>query len=361
MVKKRLSLRIAEALVLFGTRIDKYTDGNGKISHMKWIPPFRAYRALTTNAAAATPSCTAGDWFHPADLPSGLVVGTDYTVYDMGGFWADMYLCSSSDATTASMGTVASTGTAAYISQPGVAPRVSQTIAHFKTYLSQRFASGGFGNASNGTWATKGGLMTDQHWFEIWIWTRINRWFLRGNTNGYYAADHIPVYHADPGEIGVVDGSQLSAYGASVTGGGPLSWDIPISDFCGNRWEFVDGLRLYNGIIYTAGKSINPPGSYSDPAYTNTGLTIAVAPGNSVDSYRTENALALHGIAASITTAGTGQFDGAGTWHTQTDERVAIRGGASDYGAQCPGAFNMGHIFSDLRWYIGARAVLDPR
>src|SRR4030065_1587791 len=152
---------------------------------MKWIPPFRACRALTSTAAVATPSDTIGDWFHPADIQSGWVLNTDYEVLTMGNYWVDMYLCSSSDATRTSMGTVGSGGTAAYISQPLVSPRVGQTIAHYKQYLSQRVDFGGFARSAGSAWAGKGGLITDQHWFELWIWTRINRWLLHGNTNGY--------------------------------------------------------------------------------------------------------------------------------------------------------------------------------
>jgi hypothetical protein len=388
---------------VFDTRIDTYVDADGFRSQMKWIPPFRACRALTALGATATPSNTVGDWFHPADIPSGSVLNTDYVVVGggpnltsgnltigvwykiivlgtgdftnvgatqnalgqcfmatgttpttwggatlepngMGGYWVDMFLCSSNNATRTSMGTVAS-GNIAYVSQPGVAPRVSQNIAHFKTHLAKRFDGGGFVGQAATSWAGKGGLITDQHWFELWIWTRINRWLLRGNTNGY--TNGIPRYHGNVHEIGVLDTTQTASYGASITGGGPASWEVPVSDFCGNRWEFTDGLRTYgNGTvatIYTAGKTINPPASYANAAYTNTGLTITgVTSGQSVSSYRTEAVLAMHGIAASTTTAGTGPFDGAGFWFAAANatEYIALRGGDCDVGARCPGALS---------------------
>lgn len=362
-----LNLRSLQNARNFDTRIDTYIDGDGYESKMKWIPPFRACRAITALGATATPSNTVGDWFHPADIPSGAVLSTDYAAASMGGYWVDMYLCSSPDASTSSMGTVADGSTVkAYVSQPGVAPRVTQTIAHFKTYLAARFATGNFsGKASATSWAGKGGLITDQHWFELWIWTRINRWYLRGNTNGY--TNSIPRYHGDTNEIGVLDNSQTASYGANITGGGPASWDVPVSDFCGNRWEFTDGLRTYgNGTtatIYSAGKTINPPAAYNDAAYTNTALTISgVTSGNSVASYRTEAGLVLHGIAASTTTAGTGPFDGAGFWYAAANatEYIALRGGTCSTGAQCPGALYLATGASVADWNIGARAVLVP-
>lgn len=348
---------------LFDVRIDTYTDQNGNKSLMRWIPKFRAMRALTSAGAALTPSGTIGDWFHPADLlpTTSLVKDTDYTVYDMGGYWVDMYLCSASNATAASAGTVASGATAAYISQPGVAPMVSQNIAHFKTYLSQRFAKGDFkGSTTATTYAGKGGLITDQHWFELWIWTRICRWLLRGNTNGYNVTPKVPQWHGDANEVGIVDGSQ-SANGASITGGGPAAWDVPVSDFCGNRWEFTDGLRLYNAQVYSAGKTINPPASYADAVYAATGLTITgVSSGQSIASYRTEAALALHGIPASTVGSGGGGFDGQGFWITTTGEIIARRGGSCDAGALCPGSLRVFTVPGDAGWYIGGRAVLVP-
>ncbi len=427
---KRTSLWILEKAMQFDTRLDVYVDGDGNESVMKWIPPFRACRALTSTAAVATPSGTVGDWFHPEDIQSGWVENTDYEVIGyttrltsgmltvgkwyrivtynsdddftnvgapqnvagtyfcatgttpthwahssvieqngMGGFWVDMYLCSSPLATASSIGS-ACNGTDAnrkyYVSQPGVAPMVSQTIEHFRTYLKARFNYGGFAGAGAGTgWAGKGGLITDAHWFDLWIWTRINRWLLRGNTNGGNASNRIPQWHLDANDIGMLDRYQNASYGTSLTGGGGKFWDIPISDFCGNRWEFTDGLRLYGGAIYTAGKLVNPftaaSDGYSHASFTNTGLSVSgCTSGQSVASYRTEAALKLHGIPASTTTAGAGGFDGQGFWYDATAERVSRRGGYCDYGAQCPGAVNLCNAPSSSNNGLGARAVLVP-
>ena len=243
---------------------------------------------------------------------------------------------------------------------------VNQTIAHFRQYLKARFSYGGFAGAPAGTqWAGKGGLITDAHWFELWIWTRINRWLLRGNTNGYNASNHIPQWHLDPNDIGILDGSLSSSYGASITGGGGKFWDIPVSDFCGNRWEFTDGLRLYNGGIYSAGKTVNPftdPGDgYGHASFTNTGCSISgVTLGYSIASYRTEAALKRHGIAASTTTAGQGGFDGQGWSHDSSGERISLRGGSCYDGARCPGELALYSAPSVYSWDIGARAVLVP-
>lgn len=429
---KRNSLWIREQMSKFDTFIGIYVDVDGFYSYMKWIPPFTACRALTATAAVATPSGTVGDFFHPEQIQSGWTEDTDYEVLgkrlrltsgtlvvgrhyrietynadddftnvgaprnasgqcfiatgttptkwtnssvlwenEMGGFWVDMYLCSSNDATMVSAGTVCdgNAGKKCYISQPLKVPRAGQTIAHYRQYLKSRFDNGGFlhlgqGAAYNG-WAGKGGLITDAHWFELWIWTRINRWLLRGNTYGYTAANHIPQWHLDPNDIGLKDPTQNASYGASLTGGGSKLWEIPISDFYGNRWEFTDGLRLKDNGIYTALKTINPfsnaADGYTYASFINTQKTVdGVTSGQSINSYRTENLLKKHGIPASTVTAGQGGFDGQGFWYVATDERISLRGGACGNGAQCAGALDLVIAPSSCYWTIGARAVLVP-
>jgi len=427
----------AEIMKIFETRTARYIDGNGNVSIMKWIPPFTACRALTSTAAVATPSGTVGDWFHPSLINPAWTEGTDYEICgkrkvltsgtltvgyhyriksyasgdnftnvgcpqnatgqcfiatgttpttwtngsvlvenEMGGFWVDMYLCSSYNATQDSMGTKASGTSAAYVSQPGVAPRVNQNITHFRQYLKQRFNCGCFDfelpygtNPNTITkYAGKGGLMTDAHWFEIWIWTRINRWLLRGNTYGFYASNHIPQWHNDLNDIGILDGAWDSSYGVSVTGGGSKFWDVPISDFCGNRWEFTDGLRLYNAGIYTAYKTVNPFTNYTDgyshASFVNTGLSISGVTSypdiSSIASYRTEPKIKLHGVPASTTTPGHGGFDGQGFRYSSSGEMISLRGGSCDNGARSPGALDLYHAPSLASWYFGARAVLVP-
>ena len=421
-----------ELMQIFNTLIMTYVDQDGHYSKMKWIPRFVACRALTSTAAVATPSGTVGDWFHPRLIRSTWVLDTDYEIVGlsqiltsgtltpgkwykivnyvsdddftnvgaprnatgqwfcatgttptkwtngstleseyMGGFWVDMYLCSSPDATATSAGSVCdgTAGKRAYVSAPLRVPRVEQTISHFRQYLKSRFDYGGFiewGQDSSYTgWAGKGGLITDAHWFEIWIWTRINRWLLRGNTYGYIASNRIPQWHLDPNDIGILDGSLSSSYGASITGGGGKFWDVPISDFCGNRWEFTDGIRLYNGAIYTAGKTVNPFTNYTDgyshPSFENTGLSSpGVTSSNSIASYRTEPKIKLHGVPASTTTPGHGGFDGQLFSYNSSDERISRRGGGCWTGSRGPGALYLDFAPSDFDWDRGARAVLVP-
>ncbi len=347
---------------------DIYVDADGHESEMRWIPRFKACRALSIATAAETPSGTIGDWFHPGKIrPSG-VLDTDYETVVMGGFWVDMWLCSAFDATrkTRGMDCNGATPNQAYISQGGVAPMVNKTLAHFRTYLAARFSGGGFaGGGGSVAWSGKGGLITDQHWFELWIWTLINHWHLHGNTNGYYATGKVPSWHKDSIETGSQDESFGTNYGYSITGGGPRSWDTPIGDFCGNRWEFAEGLRLNDKVIFSSGKIINPwtkaDDGYKHKAFKNTGLSISgVESGQSISSYRTENEIKLHGIPKSTTDAGNGDFDGAGFWYWSNGECIALRGGSYNSGAQCPGALSLLAVPSLFDEGVSARAVLVP-
>jgi hypothetical protein len=342
---------------------DIYVDGDGHESEMRWIPKFKACLALTDAAAAATPSCRKGNWFNPKNIQPAWVSGVDYITALMGGWWGDLWFASACDADRKSRGTVCS-GSAAYVSQRGVAPMVNQNIAHFRKHLANRFEKGGFaGSGGSGNWAGKGGLITNQHWEELRIWASINGWELRGNTNGYHAPGKVPSSHKDPNETGTRDESFAENFGYSITGGGPRSWDIPLGDLCGNRWELCDGLRLKDGVVYSAGKTVNP---WTDPkdgcdhkAFVNTGLSIdGVESGQNVTSYRTEDSIMFQGIPASSVAAGSG--DGAGFWYWKNGETIALRGGSSNNGARCPGAL----LINIDPWYyndgVAARAVLVP-
>ncbi len=343
---------------------DIYIDGDGHESEMRWIPRFRACRALSKAAAAVTLSCTVGDWFHPKHAHS-LAEGKDYETVIMGGYWVDMWLNSAYDATKKSRGTVYN-GSGAYISQRGVAPMVDQTIAHFRANLAARFNKGGFAGSGGAVdWSGKGGLITDQHWFELWIWTRINGWELHGNTNGYRAQSNVPSWHKNQTEIGILDDSWPANWGLSVTGGGPRSWDVPVGDFCGNRWEFTEGLRLKDGVIFTAGKTINPwtkpEDDCSHKEFKDTRLKVSgIQSGQSMASYRMENEIKLHGIPASSVEAGGGGFDGGGVWVWPHGETIALRGGSSFFGPRCPGALIILDDPSFFNNVIAARAVLVP-
>jgi hypothetical protein len=343
---------------------DIYVDGDGHESEMRWIPRFEACFALTGVAAVATPSGRINNWFHPKKIQAAWVLGVDYVTSLMGGWWGDNFFASAFDATRKSRGTVCS-GAAAYISQRGVAPMVDQNIAHFRKHLASRFEKGGFaGSGGSVNWCGKGGLMTNQHWEELRIWAAINGWELHGNTNGYHADGNVPSWHKDSDETGILDESWPANWGLSITGCGPRSWQVPLDGFCGNRWEFADGLRLHDGVIYSAGKTINPwtdpKDGYKHKAFVNTGLSLTgVESSQVITSYRTEESLRLQGIPATSEVAKAG-VDGAWVWVWSSGETSTLRGGSYYGKARAAGALSM---YNDPSFYatnVAARAVLVP-
>lgn len=328
-----------------------YTDRNGFRSAMRWIAPFDAGHALTQAAAALTPSRTIGDWFDLRRAGRTLAEGGDYEAVAMGGFFVDTYLVSAPDASSVSRGTALDGSDRSYVSQPGVAPMVDRTIGHFKRHLALRFAGGGFSGADGPGFPGRGGLIPDVLWNEIWILARLGACGFHGNT------DH-GRWHGDTAERGVRD--PTTAHG-TLTGSGPRSWRDPLDDFTGNRAEFTDGLRLVDGIVRSAGRTIDPPDDARDPAYADTGLSPdGVAPYTSVASYRTERALRAHGLGASGAPAGSGGMSGQGFFYTLDGERVADRGSGWGLGALAPGKLSLGKTPAGFGDRVGARAVLVP-
>lgn len=325
----------------------RYIDGHGNVSVMAHVPTFVAGCALTERAGIDTPSATIGDWFL-VDPATDLVAGLDYEPVEMGGFYVDRYLGAAADASNTSRGTV--DGPAPFVSRANVAPMVNVTIDVFKRKLTARFAAGGFVDGPEGK-AGKGGLLPDAYWNQIWIYARLKGCTFHGNTDSgvcFLAAD----------ETGERDPTTPRG---TLTGAGPASWQEPLSDFTGNRAEFTDGLRLVDGIVYSAGYAVDPPASALQRPYRSTGLAIGgVVPYQSIATYRTEPALRLHGIGASSCPAGTGGMSGQGMFHTDTGERIADRGSGWTLREIAPGKLSLGKEPNGFGDRVGGRAIWVP-
>jgi len=328
-----------------------YVDRFGARSAMRWIAPADIGYALTAAAAVLTPSGTIGDWFDLRKPLRSVEFGRDYEVVRMGGFFVDTYLVSAPDASSTSRGTSLEGTDRAYVSQPAVAPMVDQTIGHFKRHLAVRFEGGGFSGRDGPGFPGRGGLIPDALWNEIFVLARVSGCHFHGNT------DH-GRSHRDAAERGVHD--PTTAHG-TLTGTGPRTWRDPLDDFTGNRAEFTDGLRLVDGIVFSAGRTIDPPDDARDPAYVDTGLAVGgVPPGSSVTQYRTEPELRAHGLGACGGPAGTGGMCGQGFFFTEDGERVADRGSGWSLGVLAPGKLSLGKAPSGFGDRVGARAVLVP-
>jgi hypothetical protein len=327
----------------------RYVDGFGNQSIMAFVPAFQAACALTERAAICTPSGTIGDWFFADRAGTDLAVRTDFALVKMGNFYVDRYLSSAADASATSRGDP--NGEMAYVSQPGVAPMVDQTIHVFKTRLASRFASGGFVEGPAGNEGL-GGLLPDAYWNQIWVYARLSGCLFHGNT------DNGRCFLA-PEETGEPD---LTTPVGTLTGAGPASWQEPLSDFTGNRAEFTDGLRLVDGIVYTSGLAIDPPADVHAREYLCTGLNIeGVRPYHSVASYRVEPSLRAHGIGDRDCPAGEGGMRGQGLFYTLEGERIADRGSGWTLREIAPGKLSLGKGPEGFGDRVGGRAIWVPR
>ncbi len=95
-------------------------------------------------------------------------------------------------------------------------------------------------------------LMTNWEWAAVALWCLKNGFQPRGNTN--WGRSHEATYETGTRVDNVAPGT-TSGTGRTLTGSGPASWRHNntfngISDLVGNVWEWQDGLKIVDGMIY---------------------------------------------------------------------------------------------------------------
>jgi hypothetical protein len=240
------------------------------------------------------------------------------------------------------------------LSLPGVDPAAS---VNFDNFLATARANGP-------GW----GLMTNTDWAGISGWCLANGFLPRGNN--YYGRDHAQIIEVGTRQDGLLPGT-ASGIARTLTGSGPVSWRhdntaAGIADLNGNVWEWAPGLRIVDGEIHviadnnaaltaadlTAGSSAwraidGATGNLVAPGAANA-VKIAASgtdnytlvrnssgtfegmtnPGTTPVSEAALNTLKLYGAYPLDADLG-----GDGIWFTETDERVALRGGNWDHGS----------------------------
>ncbi len=157
------------------------------------------------------------------------------------------------------------------VSRAGLAPYVNLNFDEFKTKASD--LSGGF-------------IMLDVYHDAFINWQILSIIAKggqqpRGNTEWGRANDMIS-------EVGRrVDGmlsNERTGNGATLTGSGPNSWRhdgtaFGVSDWVGNVWEWVDGLKMVNGQFYLAQYSGQPEAQWvATGRYINSGHVLSMTP-----------------------------------------------------------------------------------
>lgn len=250
-------------------------------------------------------------------------------------------------------------------------------------------------------------LMTNAEWAAIALWCWKNGFQPRGNNN--YGRDWSQPYETGRRVDGKSPGDP-SGTPRTLTGSGPASWyhdnsPFGIADLNGNVWEWVGGIRLYNGEIQilpnnnaadntknqsstsTEWKAIKQDGSLVPPGTEGTLKYDSVGPpGNGttaaqldvVIDYQTDDTTLMSNLFQALTTdAGItvpgilkalGLFPIATTglgddrmWVINNDERLPLRGG--NWGlSSCAGIFALAlrHPRSLSVWGIGFRPAFVP-
>jgi len=180
-------------------------------------------------------------------------------------------------------------------------------------------------------------LATNAEWGAIAPWCAQNGTWPHGNNNYLEDVDN-PHECGVPTQSGIVKG--ISGDARTYTGSGPDAWNhdhspFGIADMNGNVWEWVDGLKIVDGIAYIAtndGGGGGAPGNSFDmleATWKNTGenITTGMTSENKITALKTGDDFTGLSIPASSDATGSADFDFCGYWHNATDERMPFRGG----------------------------------
>lgn len=252
-------------------------DDKGNPSVMVFIPRFNL--ADVIDGAPASP--------HPAFIVNGVV---------KDGIWISKYQNVVHDGRAYSL--------------PGMNPATSISIDAASTACKAKGAG----------WH----LMTNAEWAAIALWCKKNGFMPRGNNS--YGKDHVATH--ETGRL-VNPGSPDKI----LTGTGPVSWahdgtTSGIYDLNGNVFEFVDGLRLVNGKIWTHKDNDFGTDSNSLAAWIDTGVFIDNTLPGSADTNATKvpGSMQFAGERTnSMTTLG--DVDSQYAYNSQTLESMSAKSG----------------------------------
>lgn len=319
-----------------GTNVLVYDD-LGKPSMMVRIPKFKLSDVNTSIVAGS-----AADVWHPMFIKNDVL-------YDF--CYISKYQCYVENSR-------------AY-SAPGKDPKTYTTFDQARSYCAAKGAG----------WH----LMTQVEWDGIALWSKKNGTMPRGNN---YAGRSIDAAH----ECGAqsydwvygsnwnnrsykFDGTNHHHVGRVLTGSGPKTWahnheTDGIYDLNGNVWEWVDGLKIVDGV---AKIMINNNFTDAETAWIDTAVNICtgLSSGQPIKTLRTgaiPNAPATmsydcYGLPATTGAAPT-DFGDDCFWYTATSERLPLRGGGW-VGGSTAGVFalNLGNLRSYSHDSVGFRAA----
>jgi formylglycine-generating enzyme len=210
-------------------------DRKGNANIMVWIPRFNWDEDNGFNSSTV----------HPAFVVNGVT---------KSGIWVSKYENIVLDSSTAAIYSASTldTDTHTYIasSQPGKSGRYNISFD-----ASRRACA----NMNNGTTITGWHMMTNAEWAAVALWCKDNATMPLGNNN--YGRDvdskHVTGTIISGDTFGSGNSRWLGGSGGEKTAHNRS--ESGIYDLNGNLWEWVDGLRLENGLIYVTGNASTSP------------------------------------------------------------------------------------------------------
>lgn len=252
-------------------------DDKGNPSIMVFIPRFNL--ADVIDGAPASP--------HPAFIVNGVV---------KDGIWISKYQNVIHDGRAYSL--------------PGMNPATSMNI-----------------DAASAACKAKGAgwhLMTNAEWAAIALWCKKNGSMPRGNNS--YGKDHAATHEAGR----LVNPSSLDRI---LTGTGPVSWSHDgsssgIYDLNGNVHEFIDGIRIVNGKIWTHKDNDYGTDPNSLAAWIDTGVFIDNTVAGTADTTAPKVSGSMQFSSERINPMTTlGDVDNSYAYNSQTLESMVAKNG----------------------------------
>lgn len=223
-------------------------------------------------------------------------------------------------------------------------------------------------------------LMSNVEWDFLSLWSRANGTLPKGNN---YAGRDIDDTSAE-GDMSYVwnrtsnwnnraykqvSPSSFLHVGRVFNGSGPKTWyhdhDDGVWGMNGNVWEWVDGLKIVNGVAVIRN---NNDIDASEASWVNTGvnITAGLVSGQSIKTHKTGAIPGMSGAywdcmcipASNNIDAPAGTIANDAFWFDATSERFPLRGGCWNYGASA-GTFALllDNARSDVYVSVGFRAA----
>ncbi|MBC7544048.1 MAG: hypothetical protein H7338_15090 [Candidatus Sericytochromatia bacterium] len=303
-------------------------------SDFVWIPPFTAYQLITpancggnVRFSIADSARPAGYWV--ASRPAAGTPGTHWRDRVLGGFYCGKYEASRSNATNA-------------------IPGGSSELSVRRIVIPWRAIT--FHDAVNAcrTYHPRCGLINDEEWTAMAVWTQLHNLTVYGNNNG-------SLQDTDDTAVTFTDDTAVAS-GAAITGSGNRAgWIAPVNLTTHTGTD--DGVYDLNGNVEEWTATVGTTGTSYRIDDADSGRPHPAS--NYVTSLATHSLLSTFGLPATTAGAGVPAF-GFDRWTTSaTSNERAVRGGSwGDVAGAGVWCIQMSYAPTAIAGTVGFRPVL---